>query len=380
MMKRDLYSDASLLKRLLVEDLSEDDKQKMLRLLEERGLLDVYKEVKESSYVKDRFSDYEKYSAKEAYQLFLKRQKKKRSVLRVLPWMAAAVLLGVFWGGYWLFLDDQVVKDDVREFVIPAGMTQARLTLADGRVVNISQIDTLIEEGVAVEYKDGELAYKETTSIRDVVYNELEVPLGGECTILLNDGTRVWVNSGSKLKYPLSFVDKERCVYLEGEAFFEVEKAEKPFIVKNFFGDVRVLGTAFGVTAYRVDSVGYTTLVRGSVCVKNNLSDSLIIYPGEQVVSSRDGKMIKRDVDVEEYVGWKDGAFIFKERRLEDIVKILERWYNIHVVFQDDELKDFLFTGYLDRYKDINVFFNALRRTGKVEYKFSEPNMIILMK
>ena len=107
--------------------------------------------------------------------------------------MAAAVLLGVFWGGYWLFLDDQVVKDDVREFVISAGMTQARLTLADGRVVNISQIDTLIEEGVAVEYKDGELAYKETTSIRDVVYNELEVPLGGECTILLNDGTRVWV-------------------------------------------------------------------------------------------------------------------------------------------------------------------------------------------
>ena len=380
MMKRDLYSDASLLKRLLVEDLSEDDKQKILRLLEERGLSDVYKEVKESSYVKDRFSDYEKYSAKEAYQLFLKRQKRKRSVLRVLPWMAAAVLLGVFWGGYWLFLDDQVVKDDVREFVIPAGMTQARLTLADGRVVNISQIDTLIEEGVAVEYKDGELAYKETTSIRDVVYNELEVPLGGECTILLNDGTRVWVNSGSKLKYPLSFVDKERCVYLEGEAFFEVEKADKPFIVKNFLGDVRVLGTAFGVTAYRVDSVGYTTLVRGSVCVKNNLSDSLIIYPGEQVVSLRDGKMIKRDVDVEEYVGWKDGAFIFKERRLEDIVKILERWYNIHVVFQDDELKDFLFTGYLDRYKDINVFFNALRRTGKVEYKFSEPNMIILMK
>ena len=380
MMKRDLYSDASLLKRLLVEDLSEDDKQKILRLLEERGLSDVYKEVKESSYVKDRFSDYEKYSAKEAYQLFLKRQKRKRSVLRVLPWMAAAVLLGVFWGGYWLFLDDQVVKDDVREFVISAGMTQARLTLADGRVVNISQIDTLIEEGVAVEYKDGELAYKETTSIRDVVYNELEVPLGGECTILLNDGTRVWVNSGSKLKYPLSFVDKERCVYLEGEAFFEVEKADKPFIVKNFLGDVRVLGTAFGVTAYRVDSVGYTTLVRGSVCVKNNLSDSLIIYPGEQVVSLRDGKMIKRDVDVEEYVGWKDGAFIFKERRLEDIVKILERWYNIHVVFQDDELKDFLFTGYLDRYKDINVFFNALRRTGKVEYKFSEPNMIILMK
>lgn len=381
MIKRDLYSDASLIEKLLVDDLSEDEKQKILDLLEKRGLLQVYDDLKNSSYIHNRLSDYGKYSSEKAYKYFL-RHRKKTHYLHVLSRMGVAVLLaGIVLGiVFWEEPFRQEEKAGEFEVCIPAGMAQARLTLADGKVINVAQVDTLKDQGVAIEYKNGELSYKKATDTTIIAYNELEVPRGGECALVLDDGTKVWVNSESRLRYPLSFEGEERSVYLEGEAFFDVAKADKSFVVRNPFGEVRVLGTVFGLTAFKIDSVSYTTLVRGCVRVSNNASDSLTIYPGEQAIASRDGKMIKREVDVEEYVGWKDGVFIFKERRLEDIVKILERWYDIDVVFQDDELKDFRFTGYLDRYKDMNVFFKALKRTEKVDYKMSDMGIVILTR
>lgn len=230
-----------------------------------------------------------------------------------------------------------------------------------------------------IKYENGEISYETERVSTEIVYNELEVPRGGECIITLDDGTRVWVNAETRLKYPVTFVGENREVILEGEAFFDVVKNEKPFIVKTSFGDVRVLGTSFGINAYVDAPESYTTLVRGKVSVETGTSDPLVIQPGEQVVTSKDGKMIRQEVDVEEFVGWKDGMYVFREKHLGDIMKTLERWYNISVLFEEEELRGLLFTGNLKRYDDINVFFDALTRTGDIKYRV-DGNHVILYK
>ena len=149
--------------------------------------------------------------------------------------------------------------------------------------------------------------------------------------------------------------------------------------MKTSFGDVRVLGTAFGISAYASEPESYTTLVRGKVSVEREGGKPVVILPGEQVVTSKDGKMMKQKVDVEEFVGWKDGIYVFKEKSLGEIMKTLERWYNISVDFQDKSLVDLPFTGNLKRYDDINVFFDALTRTGDMKYRV-EGNQVILFK
>lgn len=133
------------------------------------------------------------------------------------------------------------------------------------------------------------------------------VPTAGECYITLEDHTKVWINAESKIKYPVQFTAGERKVYLEGEAYFDVAEDGRPFQVITSQGEVTVLGTAFGISSY-MDKAEYTTLVRGCVRYTSHTKKSVILSPGEQAILERSGELISRKVEVEEYVGWKDGV------------------------------------------------------------------------
>ena len=348
-MKKDIYDDASLIKKSLLKDLSEEDRMKLEQLLEDRQLREVYDQLSDPTYLKKQFMEYENYSGKKGYMVFRERRGRARRV-NMIRWVAAvaAVWVIVLGSMLWLTLGESGEKEvlPVASKVIPAGEKKARLILADGTEIEVSKTGAhvLKEEGVNIKYENGEISYETERVSTEIVYNELEVPRGGECIITLDDGTKVWVNAETRLKYPVTFVGENREVILEGEAFFDVVKNEKPFIVKTSFGDVRVLGTSFGI-----------------------------------VVTFKDGKMIRQEVDVEEFVGWKDGMYVFREKHLGDIMKTLERWYNISVLFEEEELRGLLFTGNLKRYDDINVFFDALTRTGDIKYRV-DGNHVILYK
>ena len=263
---------------------------------------------------------------------------------------------------------------------IEHGVRKATLVLNDGKVLALDTSRMTLKEsdGVMIHTNDQALVYVDSLDNKGVdLQNRLITPKGGEYTIMLVDGTKVWVNAETRLKYPVTFVGEKREVILEGEAFFDVVKSEKPFIVKTSFGDVRVLGTAFGINAYADAPESYTTLVRGKVSVETGEADPVIIHPGEQVVTFKDGKMIRQEVDVEEFVGWKDGIYVFREKHLGDIMKTLERWYNISVLFEEEELRELPFTGNLKRYDDINVFFDALTRTGDMKYRVDGNHVIL---
>lgn len=385
MKKKNIYDDASLIKKSLIKDLSDKEQKELDQLLDDQSLQDVYKELSDRGYLKKQFMEYEKYSSQKAYREF-KERRGHSGRIRIVRWVAVVAAMWVLALGVTLWMTfgkkENVAPLPVASKIIPAGEKKATLTLADGTEVHVEEITARVlqEKGMNIEYRNGEIVYhKSEEETTEVVYNKLEVPRGGECMIKLDDGTKVWVNAETKLKYPVVFVGDRREVVLEGEAFFDVAKNEKPFIVKTSFGDVRVLGTAFGISAYASEPESYTTLVRGKVSVEREGIKPVVILPGEQVVTSKDGKMIKQQVDVEEFVGWKDGIYVFKEKSLGEIMKTLERWYNISVDFQDKSLVDLPFTGNLKRYDDINVFFDALTRTGDMKYRV-EGNQVILFK
>lgn len=385
MKNKNIYDDASLIKKSLIKDLSDKEQKELDQLLDDQSLQDVYKELSDRGYLKKQFMEYEKYSSKKAYREF-KERRGHSGRIRIVRWVAVVAAVWVLALGVTLWMTfgkkENVAPLPVASKIIPAGEKKATLTLADGTEVHVEEITAQIlqEKGMNIEYRNGEIVYhKSEEKTTEVVYNKLEVPRGGECMIKLDDGTKVWVNAETKLKYPVAFVGDRREVVLEGEAFFDVAKNEKPFIVKTSFGDVRVLGTAFGISAYASEPESYTTLVRGKVSVEREGGKPVVILPGEQVVTSKDGKMMKQKVDVEEFVGWKDGIYVFKEKSLGEIMKTLERWYNISVDFQDKSLVDLPFTGNLKRYDDINVFFDALTRTGDMKYRV-EGNQVILFK
>jgi len=234
----------------------------------------------------------------------------------------------------------------------------------------LSFYDEIQEKGGStIRMEEGLLSYKQDSVHGDeLVYNELNVPLGGECNVILDDGTRVWVNAGSKIKYPVRFAKEKRVVSVKGEVYFDVTKDGRPFVVETELGKVNVLGTSFGVRAYNDEAV-LTTLVSGKVMFTSKQGKSVTLLPREQAVASPGGALSKREVNVEEYVGWKDGWYIFKEERLEDVMCTLSRWYGITIFYQNPKVKEIRFTGNLKRYDSIITFLEVLAASEEVKYK-----------
>ena len=238
---------------------------------------------------------------------------------------------------------------------------------------------------MAVNYKDGCLVYDssdpaaERLDCRKVESrNQFVIPSGGENTIVLSEGTRVKLNAESKLIYPTRFLNRQRTVFLEGEAFFDVTPDKtRPFVVQTRLGDVKVLGTRFNVNVYPEDTVCYTTLVEGRVAVNlPSTDDRMFLAPGQQAVFSGTHAE-KREVNLEEYVGWVDGVYTFRDKKLRDIMQTFERWYNIDVVYEDASLADIPYTGSVKRYESILPFLEVLQLTTDLHCRIEGRNVYL---
>ena len=203
--------------------------------------------------------------------------------------------------------------------------------------------------------------YNELDESGEQLYNEMAVPLGSQTKVVLPDGSTVVLNSGSVLKYPLSYGKKERNVYLVGEGYFEVAKnAACPFVVKTRDLSVKVLGTSFNVRAYDEDHTVFVTLTEGKVQVFDGCQFADIV-PGEQAVYGKATKKLEVNcVEVSRCMAWRNGMFIFRNERLEDIIICLARWYDIKYRFMDERIKDVRIGAKLDRYADMNPIVEML--------------------
>ena len=301
-----------------------------------------------------------------------------RHIIQYLSY-AASILL-IIMVGTWLWVKTEEEGTNAPQTTTMARNENIQLRLSDGRTINLSadKEGTIQEQnGAEIRQEKGKLAYRQDSSLhkKEIQYNELTVPTGGECQLILEDGTKLWINSNTRVKYPVRFPDNKREIAVQGEIYLEVVKDGRPFLVNTTAGQVRVLGTSFGVQAYGEEIL--TTLVSGRVRFTNKARHKTELKAGEQAVATANGEVTKREVRVEEYVGWKDGWYIFREQRLEDVMTTLNRWYGTNVFYQNPRVKDIRFTGNLKRYESIKTFLEVLAASEDVHYKINGETIIL---
>lgn len=264
---------------------------------------------------------------------------------------------------------------------IHPGKNKAILTLGNGEVIQLSDQ----KEGVVIDA--GKLAYNDGTDVSDIAHTtsandvKLNTPRGGTYRVVLPDGTQVWLNAATSLTFPVQFSQNERRVLLNGEAYFEVTRDQQhPFIVETNKQEVKVLGTHFNITGYADDGTTKTTLLEGSVHIMN-FADidrrNVILKPGQQSVIT--GKALTVfEVDTEEAVAWKNGTFLFTGQRLEEIMKQVERWYDVEVVYEDKGLKQQAFRGTISRFKNISQLLEVLESTGSVHFNINGRRITVM--
>ena len=269
--------------------------------------------------------------------------RRQSRVWRIAGWsVAAAVLITV---GVVRVMHSGVKHDGVPAVavVVPhdivPGRNTATLTLGNGQKVLLDSAGmgalTIQGSSKLIKLDSGSLAYAATSSGTTVVYNTLVTPRAGQFKLILPDGTQVWLNNASSLRYPSSFTGANRTVELTGEAYFEVAKnTAQPFQVKAGGLSVQVLGTGFNISAYPDDPDIRTTLVQGKIKVENKEKDA-VLQPGQQVVATEEGgwKMLK-SVNTEEVTDWRFGLFNFDNADLHSVLRQLARWYDVEVEFR----------------------------------------------
>jgi transmembrane sensor len=270
----------------------------------------------------------------------------------------------------------------VKSDVAPGG-NKAILTLSNGNTIVLTgaKNGTLANQGNMAINKtaDGLISYaadtKESSALTSLVYNTASTPRGGQYQFVLADGTKVWLNSASSIKYPVQFIGNERKVELTGEAYFEVaHDAKKPFRVVSNGQTVEVLGTHFNVNAYSDEGEVKTTLLEGSVKVSTQ-NINTIIKPGEQAQFDN-GKINVKDVDVDEVVAWKNGFFYFEDNNIQEVMRQLSRWYDVDIKYESN-LPSRQFSGEISRNVNASQILDILS-FKKIHYKIEGKTIIVM--
>lgn len=299
-------------------------------------------------------------------------------------WAAAAVVVLLLGSGYYYFTRQNephkvvALQPEKTNDIAPPNTVNAILTLSNGQKIILDStgngVVAMQGKVNVVKLADGEIVYKGNTE--NIEYNTLSNPRGSKViSLILADGSKVWLNAGSTLKYPTAFAGNERKVEVTGEAYFEVaHNAAMPFIVSKGETDVRVLGTHFNVSAYDDEKSLDVTLLEGSVKVSNG-NQNVLISPGEQADIHDSRLTIQNNVDVEEVMAWKNGLFSYKGADVETIMRQVSRWYNVDVVFEEPVTEKFY--AQVSRNTNVSKLLKMLEATRAVHFSINGKTITV---
>lgn len=304
---------------------------------------------------------------------------------------AAAILITLMTGGYfWFNATKPVVKTaanvlQMKNDVAPGG-NKATLTLANGKTIILDSVHSgqLANLGISKVMKtgSGRLAFEAQNTKRGedkaLTYNILTTPRGGQYELLLPDGSKVWLNAASSIRFPTAFAGNNRKVEITGEAYFEIaQNAARPFIVESNGMNVTVLGTHFNVNAYRDNTNMKVTLVEGRVKVASGKGNGTILNPMEQAEMNKEGQVrLVEKADVSEAIAWKEGIFQFDGDDMTTIMKKISRWYNVEVTYKNG-VPSGHFTGIISRNTNLSEVLKMLELSG-VQFQVEGKDLIVL--
>jgi transmembrane sensor len=298
---------------------------------------------------------------------------------------AAAVLVFMLAG--LLYFTKQKTAPQVRSYAaikpqpILPGSNKATLTLGDGRTIVLNSTvagPIASENGTTVsKTKNDELSYHVVSSAPEkIVFNTIKIPRGGQYSLTLPDGSKVWLNAASSLRFPTRFSGSSREVELDGEAYFEVAKNKQmPFYVNTHDMKVKVLGTHFNVMAYRDEVFTKTTLLEGKVMLSSG-SATAYLNPGYQGLWASNGFSVSK-ADIDQEMAWKNGYFIFNDENLQSVMRKVSRWYDVDVVYSLHN-QSLTYTGSISRFKNIAEVLKVLSLTGTVKFNVEERRITVI--
>lgn len=223
---------------------------------------------------------------------------------------------------------------------------------------------------IVVAFIAGNLLRLYVPADKETRYSEITVPFGQMSQLTLSDGTKIWLNSGTTLRYPERFAENNRSVYIDGEAFFKVAKmAHKPFTVNTAEMRVEVLGTSFNLSAYKEDAATSVTLVEGKVALQNNAGKTIANLSPGQMATKNKTKLEIQNVKTAFYIAWKEGEIFFEDERLDEIAVKLERWFNVEIIFANEHLKSQKFTGTILKNKPVDQIMQVLELLSPIRFE-----------
>ena len=310
-------------------------------------------------------------------------------------WAAAAVLIVFMSSALYLLVNNyknnqnatviNTKSSTLKNDVLPGG-DKAMLTLADGSTIVLDSAGNgvLAQQGNTqiIKQQNGQLIYNSSGEGNNIAYNILSTPHGGQYKLTLPDGSKVWLNAASSLKYPTSFTGNSRQVEITGEAYFEIaplspkEGQKIPFIVRVNEMEVEVLGTHFNVNGYEDEQIIHTTLLEGRVKI-NTKEGSNFLKPGQQAQLQKSGKIkLVNDADLEEIMAWKNGNFQFENADITVVMRQLARWYDVEVEYKGNVSRHFI--GTISRSVNLSQVLTMLEQTGEVKFKIEGRKVIVM--
>ena len=320
----------------------------------------------------------------QAKKIIFSSLKKKRNLTPYYGVAASIAVLLIVTLFFFIREDKQIVSEKLVTSEIKPIQSKAILVLSTGEQIQLTKSTQKIQEQDGSVLKiDSVMGVQydslSTKRAEKPIYNKIVVPRGGEYFVTLSEGTKVWLDADSELEYPVFFSGDFREVKLKGNAYFCVtKKNDKPFVVRAGEFSLKVYGTEFNVNTHQPGKV-HTVLVDGKVGIKKRgMTGEITMKPGELASFDRNaGTFEVKEVDVRQYVVWKDGYFTFENESLEQILNTLSLWYDVDVFFQSESAKQLVFTGYMKRYNDISEILNAITEVVGVNFTINGKTIIV---